>query len=373
MLVVGGARFERLPHAWLSYPPVAGMSNPTQLDPDDIARDEELIVRIAKRVGPLLDLWFQPEIRGIERIPKGPALLVGNHSGGTMSPDSFVIGVALYRALGVEAVPYWLGHDMLVKIPLFRHVVPLGVVRASRAMAHNLFVAGRKVLVYPGGEQETLRTWGERDRIVFAGRTGYIRLALREGVPVIPIVVAGAHEVFVVLGGGEALARLLLTKLLFRVQTWPLTLSFPWGLTAGPPVLYLPFPVRMLGEVLEPIMFDRSGPEAAGDDDYVRRCDDLVRARMQAALTRLAAERRLTGRYSFSKFSKSVRFSRFSQAVRLSKLEKFKKFSKLSNADKLSKLSKLSKSGRFSKLRKFSKFSKFSKSRRLQYDGGPMG
>jgi 1-acyl-sn-glycerol-3-phosphate acyltransferase len=275
------------------------MSNPTQLDPDDIARDDELIARIAKRVGPVLDVWFQPEIRGLERMPRGPALLVGNHSGGTMSPDSFVIGVALYRARGVEFVPYWLGHDMVVRLPLFRHVVPLGVVRASRRMAHNLFLAGRKVLVYPGGEQETLRTWGERDRIVFAGRTGYIRLALREGVPVVPIVVAGAHEVFVVLGGGDALARLLLTKLLFRVKTWPLTLSFPWGLTPGPPVLYLPFPVRMLGEVLEPITFDRSGPEAAQDEQYVRRCDDLVRARMQAALTRLAAERRATGRYAF--------------------------------------------------------------------------
>jgi 1-acyl-sn-glycerol-3-phosphate acyltransferase len=292
------------------------MSNPTQIDPDDIERDDDLIARIAMYVGPLLDLWFQPEIRGLERMPKGPALLVGNHNGGTMSPDSFVIGVALYREHGVENVPYWLGHDMLVGLPFFRHVVPLGVVRASKAMAHNLFVAGRKVLVYPGGEQETLRTWGDRDRIIFAGRTGYIRLALRERVPVVPIVVAGAHEVFVVLGGGEALARLLLTKLLFRVTTWPLTLSFPWGLTPGPPVLYLPFPVRMLGEVLEPIVFERDGPEAAQDEQYVRRCDDLVRARMQAALTRLADERRSTGRYSFSKFRK-FNMGKFNKARRM--------------------------------------------------------
>lgn len=304
------------------------MSNPTQTDPDDIARDEQLIARIVKYVGPLLDLWFQPEIRGLERMPKGPALLVGNHSGGTMSPDSFVIGVALFRAFGVESMPYWLGHDMLVGLPGFRHVVPLGVVRASKTMAHNLFVARRKVLVYPGGEQETLRTWGDRDRIVFAGRTGYIRLALREGVPVVPIVVAGAHEVFVVVGGGEALARLLLTKLLFRVETWPLTLSLPWGLTPGPPVLYLPFPVRMLGEVLEPIVFERTGPEAAQDEQYVRRCDDLVRARMQAALTRLAAERRSTGRYSFSKFRKA----RQARTLNVSKFDKLSKFSKFRKA-----------------------------------------
>lgn len=276
------------------------MSEPSHFDPDDVARDDAKLAEVVERVGPFLDFWFQPEIRGLERVPKGPALLVGNHNGGSMSPDSFVIGVALYRAHGVGAVPYWLGHDMLVKLPLFRQVVPLGVVRASKAMAHELFAANRKVLVYPGGEQETLRPWAERDRIVFAGRTGYIRLALRERVPVVPVVVAGAHEVFVVVGGGEALARMLLTKTLFRVKTWPLTLSLPWGLTPGPPPLYLPFPVRMLGEVLEPIEFDPSGPEAADDHAYVRRCDDLVRARMQAALSRLASERRHTGRYAFT-------------------------------------------------------------------------
>ncbi|MCA9683721.1 MAG: 1-acyl-sn-glycerol-3-phosphate acyltransferase [Myxococcales bacterium] len=276
------------------------MSDPRHLDPDDIARDDELLGRAAERIGPVLDFWFTPEIRGVERLPAGPALLVGNHNGGSMSPDSFVIGVALYRALGAKAVPYWLAHDMVVSLPLFRQVVPLGVVRASSAMAHAVFAAGRKVLVYPGGEEDTLRPWAERDRIIFAGRTGYVRLALREGVPVVPVVVAGAHEVFMVIGGGPALARMLLTKTLFRVKTWPLTLSLPWGLTPGPPPLYLPFPVRMLGEVLDPIHFEKVGPEAAADEAYVRRCDDLVRARMQAALLRLAAERRETGRYAFT-------------------------------------------------------------------------
>ncbi len=277
------------------------MSDPQHFDPDDVARDDELLAKAVERIGPALDFWFQPEVRGLERVPRGPALLVSNHSGGSMSPDSFVIGVALYRAHGVQAVPYWLAHDMVVSLPLFRQIVPLGVVRASRAMAHAVFTAGRKVLVYPGGDEDTLRPWAERDQINFAGRTGYVRLALREGVPIVPVVVAGAHEVFVVLGGGRALSRLLLTEKLFRVKTWPLTLSLPWGLTPGPPPLYVPFPVRMLLEVLDPIEFERSGPEAAEDDAFVERCDAVVRERMQAALTRLAAERRETGRYAFSR------------------------------------------------------------------------
>lgn len=276
------------------------MSTHRQLDPDDVARDDERLADVAERIGPALDFWFEPEIRGLERIPNGPALIVANHNGGSMSPDAFVLGVAIYRACGIASVPYWLAHDMVVRLPLFRQIVPFGVVRASRTMASELFRVGRKVLVYPGGEQDTLRTWAERDRIVFAGRTGYVRLALREGVPIIPVVIAGAHEVFVVVGGGQTMARMLLPSKL-RVDTFPVTLSLPWGLTPGPPPLYLPFPVRMIGEVLSPIEFDRHGEAAAADEGFVRRCDDLVRARMQAALTRLAAERRVAGRYTFGR------------------------------------------------------------------------
>lgn len=268
-------------------------------DPDDVARDDARLAGAIERLGPVFDLWFRPEIRGLERVPEGRAMIVGNHNGGSLSSDAWMLGIVLYRAMGIESVPYGLAHDMVVSLPLMRRVVAMGIVRASTEMAQAVFEAERKVLVYPGGEQDTLRPWSERDRIVFAGRRGYIRLALRTGVPLVPVVVAGAHEVFMVLGGGKLLAKLLQTERLFRVKTWPVTLSLPWGITPGPPPVFLPFPVRMLGEFLEPIAFERSGAEAAEDEAYVRRCDDLVRARMQAALTRLAAERRETGRFTW--------------------------------------------------------------------------
>ena len=274
------------------------MADAAQLDPDNVARDDALLSRAIEQLGPAFDRWFRPELRGLDRVPEGPAIIVGNHNGGSLSADAFIIGIMLYRARGIEHVPYGLAHDMVVSLPIMKKIVALGIVRASSTMAHAVFEAGRKVLVYPGGEQDTLRPWSERDRIKFSGRRGYIRLALREGVPLVPVVVAGAHEVFVVFPGGERLAELLMTKRLFRVNTWPVTLSLPWGLTPGPPPVFVPFPVRMLGEFLEPVHFDRSGPEAAADEDYVRRCDDLVRARMQATLTRLANERRATGRFA---------------------------------------------------------------------------
>ena len=76
----------------------------------------------------------------------------------------------------------------------------------------------------------------------------------------------------------------------FRLKTWPLTLSFPWGLTLGPPPVYLPLPSKIRIEILAPIRFDRGGPEAAEDEAYVARCAAVVEDRMQRTLERLARE-----------------------------------------------------------------------------------
>jgi hypothetical protein len=108
----------------------------------------------------------------------------------------------------------------------------------------------------------------------------------------VPLVAAGAHSTFLVLHDNRWLARLLGADRWARMKVWPLTLSIPWGLTFGPGVPYIPWPTRILVEVLEPIRFERAGDEAAADDAYVRQCADRVETAMQETLTRLAAERR---------------------------------------------------------------------------------
>ena len=71
------------------------------------------------------------------------------------------------------------------------------------------------------------------------------------------------------------------------MKVWPLVLSAPWGISVGL-LPYIPFPSRILIEVMAPITFERSGPEASEDDDYVRECAARVESAMQATLTRLA-------------------------------------------------------------------------------------
>jgi 1-acyl-sn-glycerol-3-phosphate acyltransferase len=263
-------------------------------DPDSLDnRDPKAIDRLLAKIDPILERFFQPSVRGLSRIPAGPALYVENHNAGLLMPDAWAVASAIYRECGLEALPYALAHDLALRPPaLNRALCPLGAVRANKDTAARVFAAGHKALVFPGGDLEVLRPFAKRDQIVFGPRRGYIKLALRSGVPIIPIVTAGAHSGFVVLDDGQKLARALRLPKWARVNVFPTVLSFPWGLTFGFPPPYVPVPTRMYSEVLAPIHFGRSGEVAADDDDYVERCHERVVAAMQGTLDRLARERR---------------------------------------------------------------------------------
>ena len=176
-------------------------------------------------------------------------------------------------------------------LPIRRLVVPLGVVRANKENGQNLLARGSKVLVYPGGDIEALRPYRDRNRIVFDKRQGYIKLAITSGVPIYPVVTAGAHSTFVVLTDNRRLMKFLGTSKWLRFGTWPISLCLPWGMIVGPLQLYWPWPTRILQEILPPIFFERSGEAAAADDEYVKTCAEHVESTMQIALTRLANER----------------------------------------------------------------------------------
>ena len=255
-------------------------------------RQPARVASLAAWVNNVIRPYFRAEVSGLERVPAGAALFVGNHNAGLLMPEGLLLGAALYNAQGIDAVPYGLGHEVAISIPLLQEfVVPLGAVRASHKNAMRLFERGAKVLVYPGGDYEAMRPYRDRDRIVFGGRNGYVRLALRAGVPIVPVVAAGAHATFVVLDDGRWLAKLLGADRLLRLKVWPVTLCLPWGIVVGPGLLYWPWPTRILVETLEPIAFDRQGDEAADDEACVRACGERVEATMQAALTRLAQRR----------------------------------------------------------------------------------
>jgi 1-acyl-sn-glycerol-3-phosphate acyltransferase len=280
-------------------------------------RDAELVGRVADVLSPILSRLFQPVVRGTERIPPGSGLYVANHNGGLLFPDAYAVAEAIYRTRGIADMPYVLAHDLVVRFPLTNAIFPrLGALRACAKNARRVFEADRKVLVFPGGDIEVMRPFRDRDKIVFGARRGYMKLAITEGVPVIPVVTAGAHSGLIVLDDGGRVARFLGLDRAFRIKVFPTVISIPWGLTVGFPPPYLPYPTRFYTEFLEPIRFERSGNEAADDADYVEACHQRVVDAMQAALTRLAKER-----YVEKRARHMQRLTRVGRALGLSESE----------------------------------------------------
>jgi len=263
---------------------------PVPYDYDSLEnRDPVAIDRVLRMVAEPMEQYFQAEVDGLEHLKGGPVLFVGNHSGGSWSPEIFLFGSALFRRHGLDALPFGLAHETICLIPpVARILIPIGAVRASPENAARVFASERNVLVYPGGDEEAFRPSRLRDKIVFSGRRGYIRLALRHGVPIMPVVTFGAHDVFVVLDDGNLIASRLGLNRVARLKIFPTVLSVPWGVTTGIVMPFIPLPARIRIEVLAPIYFARQGDAAAQDERYVDECDREVRACMQVALTGMA-------------------------------------------------------------------------------------
>lgn len=196
-------------------------------------------------------------------MPEGPALLVANHNGGLNPVDGLFL-VEYYRKRGYDRPVYVLAHDILFRVKRIARILEsVGVVRARRGQAQELLEAGHKVLVFPGGDVESMRPFSDRRRIVLAERSGFANLALRAGVPIVPVVSAGTHETLIVLTRGHRLARLLGTQKLARISSLPLVLAFPWGVLFGPTCAlpYLPLPAKVTFQIGAPLELGRPACE----------------------------------------------------------------------------------------------------------------
>jgi 1-acyl-sn-glycerol-3-phosphate acyltransferase len=257
---------------------------------DELLQRDPVIVARAMAVADLLLAWFDPEVRGFENLPaKGPFLVVGNHSGGIYMPDYWALLRRWVEERGPEAPLYSMGFDFLFSIPGWGTLARrLGSTPASQATAGQLLAAGLPVIVYPGGDEDDYRPWTERHRVDLHGRMGFVRLALRHRVPVIPVVAHGSHDVIIVLTRGERLAHQLGFDRL-RINIFPLVLGPPWGI-APVQLPTWPLPAKVTVQVCDPIDWSRYPPEAADDPDIVRRCYEEILGLMQGDLDQLVDE-----------------------------------------------------------------------------------
>lgn len=250
-------------------------------------RDPEFIREMLPRFWLAARLYFRAEVGGFENVPDEPVMFVGNHSGGANVPDTFVFILAYHTYFTVEGRPLaGLAHQFIMRMPVIGDFArKFGMIQADTERAAELLAQGANVLVYPGGDVEALRPWRDRNRIVFDGRKGFLRLAHENGVKIVPVVATGGQETFFVLNDGRSTAKALGFDKLLRVKSLPISLSVPWGvLPADLP--HVPLPAKIRIEVLPPIdLHELYGDEPNWDEAY-----DYVTSVMQVALSKLATK-----------------------------------------------------------------------------------
>ena len=241
----------------------------------------------------LLDRYFRLELDGWHNLPAEPSLLIGVHSGGPLTMDAWTIGFAWYRHFGTRRTLHATAHDVLMKTPgLGRYFRRMGVISPTRDNIQAAFEKGDDVILWPGGEKDSFRSWRKRDTVELGGRTGFIKLAIRSGRPIVPVATVGGHDTLFVLSEGRGLAKLLNLKKLLRSEVAPITLSWPLGLAVHvTPLQHIPLPAKIRTEFLEPIQLSKD-PAMADDAAYVQQMYEEVERRIQAGMDRLAAERR---------------------------------------------------------------------------------
>jgi 1-acyl-sn-glycerol-3-phosphate acyltransferase len=261
--------------------------------PDDpfALRDPDYIRATLPAMRTLSDVYFRGEVSGLERIPEeGPVLLVGNHSGGTMIADTFVFAQAFYERFGPDRKFHQLAHDLVFRYPGLRTWVQRwGTVPASPANMRRALNQDSALLVYPGGDIETFRPTWESGEVDFAGRTGFVRLALETEVPIVPVVSVGGQETALFLGRGRRIARALSLDRRMRLKVVPPVLGPPFGVTILDLPMRVPMPAKIDVRVMPPIdLREELGRKADPEEGY-----RLVTSRMQRTLTRLDHDRTL--------------------------------------------------------------------------------
>lgn len=254
-------------------------------------RDPKVIQALMPVWGWFYHHYFRVQTSGWHHVPSDEKVLfVGSHNGGLAAPDMFMMMYDWFRRFGYDRPVYGLMHPQVWKAlpPVAQLAEKVGAVIAHPKMAIAALHRGASVLVYPGGAEDVFRPHHLRNQIYFAGRQGFIKLALREKVTIVPMISYGAHDTLFVLGDFYQQVKQLhewgLPWLLdLDPIVFPVYLGLPWGLAFGP-LPNIPLPVPIHTRVCAPIRFERYGRKAAIDQAYVNACYDQVVSQMQQAL-----------------------------------------------------------------------------------------
>jgi 1-acyl-sn-glycerol-3-phosphate acyltransferase len=241
--------------------------------------------------------YFRVTTDGWEQIPTDETVMfVGSHNGGLPAPDMHMMLYDWCRKFGTERPLYGLMSPKVWRAfpSVAKSAVQMGAVQAHPKMAIAALNRGANIVVYPGGIRDVFRPYSERHSVCFHQQKGFIKLAIKKGVPIVPMISCGAHSTFVVLADIYPQMKVLHEwgipwALGIDPEAFPVYLGLPWGLGFGP-LPHIPLPVQIHTRICQPIRFERYGSEALHDSRYIDECYDKVYAQMQNALDRLVLD-----------------------------------------------------------------------------------
>jgi 1-acyl-sn-glycerol-3-phosphate acyltransferase len=266
-------------------------------------------VEIVRRwVEPLVRLCHRPTLAGVEHLPKeGPFLLVANHSAGLGLAEILSFAALYLREVGPGRPLAGFAHPVGFRVfPLSAVLGAVGAIPSSYEAAHRALAAGVPLLVFPGGDHETMRPIWQANRVDLGGRVGFLRIAREAGVPIVPLGIRGGHLTAPVLLRSKLLATLVVVPRLLGSRRWGLSLlgligavligalaPLSWPLRAllvwlwlGSPLVFLawvPWTIRMrIGEPIAPA--DLFAGEAG--EEQLRRALARVEQAMQSLVDR---------------------------------------------------------------------------------------
>ncbi len=235
-------------------------------DEDRIDLIREDVMLALEPVEWVLKTYFRYEVNGLANIPKrGRAMIVSNH--GLLPIDGWFLAYEIRRATG--RWPRGLTDWRIFKLPWLRQLfMDMGAVLGRHQNGDALLQDEQMIFIMPGGSKEAWKSSKYRYRLLWRGRYGFIRMALRNGCPIIPSANVGTDDTYHVFFDGYTTAYQL-----FRTKRALLPISIPLGLGL------LPFPAKMTQYVGEPIHFPYP-PEAADDPAVVEACQEQVKSRV---------------------------------------------------------------------------------------------
>jgi 1-acyl-sn-glycerol-3-phosphate acyltransferase len=261
----------------------AESEDPRLSDVDEWGRSERTRALARTIYEPIYSKWFRTEWEGLEKIPaEGGALLVANHAGAIPS-DAPVIMHGIEKELGRPV--YGLADYFFRTLPVVGTLwARSGGVSARPANAYRLLREQHQLaLVFPEGTKGPSKSFTDRYQLRRFGRGGFVEIAMRAGVPVIPIAVVGSEEAMPVMFRLPTLARAL------GVPYVPITANL---LAMGPVGVVMPFPAKFKLQVLDPVHFDVPADQDRYSKSRVMEESERIRTQIQEAVYDMLRDRR---------------------------------------------------------------------------------